>query len=114
VLSDIHVQSAKEKVGGIDVSAWMRGLIQFGKIFQKNGPNLELLQAEWKGRRSEELEMELPEEEIKAIDQLGIDKLKKQIKQNEKKRTEECEEEYNAKFFKPTYTNFEDYEWSAV
>jgi hypothetical protein len=114
VLSDIHVQSAKEKVSGIDVSAWMRGLIQFGKIFQKNGPNLVLLQVEWKGRQAEELEMELPEEEIEAIDRLGINKLKKLIKQHEKKRTEECEEEYNAKFFKPSYTNFEDYEWSAV
>ena len=58
--------------------------------------------------------MELVEEEINAIDRRGIDYLKKLIKKHEKKQTEQSKEEYNVKFFKPTYTNFEDYEWSAV
>jgi hypothetical protein len=106
ILSEPHVPSARERVSGYDESAATLGLLQLGKLFM---PNLTLLQNEWKGRKSARLGRALTDVEMLIIERTKLIDVKQAIKKHEADRERAEDEAHNGKFFKPLFTNAEDY-----
>jgi hypothetical protein len=86
-------------------------LLQLGKLFK---PNLALLREEWKGRKSARLGRALRDIEMVIIEATGIRDLKEAIKKHEAERERAEDEAHNEKFFKPLFTNAEDYQFKLT
>lgn len=112
-LSRKHVESAKEKKRGVDVSPILDGKIQFGLLFSRGTNNLQLLRTEWKGRLGLQRGRALTPEENNGVERTGIKRIKQLVAADEKVR-DGTSADYNEKFFRPRYTNKDDYEWEPV
>jgi hypothetical protein len=111
VISEPHVPSARERASGYDESAASLGLLQLGKLFM---PNLVLLRKEWTGRKSTQLGRALTDIELLIIEQTGLRDLKQAIKVHEANRERAEGEAHNDKFFKPLFTNADDYQFKLT
>jgi hypothetical protein len=113
-LPEEHVPSARERVSGVDSSACRSQQLQLGKLF-KQGRNLDLLKNEWAGRKATKVQRPLTTIEKDFINISGINYLKNAIKDWEKIRAAAAQEtDYNAKYFKPQHTEYDDYTFELV
>ena len=117
VLPQDHVPSAKEQKEGVDTAAIMDGKLQLGKLHKK-GENFALLQVELSGRLVSKYGRALTEDEKAAIEKLGIQELKNQIKDNETARHAEngdiIQGSFDVRFFKPLFTECHHYIFNLV
>jgi hypothetical protein len=93
------------------------GKLQLGKLHKKGG-NFALLQVELSGRLVSKYGRALTEDEKAAIEKLGIQELKNQIKDNETARHAEngdiIQGTFDVRFFKPLFTEYHDYIFNLV
>jgi hypothetical protein len=90
------------------------GLLQFGKVHGKQGNNLNLYKEEMRGRKEDKLG-ELCRNEETRIDKMNLEDAKKWIRNNEREDyASEYEDGYDARFFKPRFTQYGDWTWKRT
>ena len=113
-----HAPSAKERETGCDVSPHIAGKLPYFFIHQKPASNMALLRTECQGRYNEyPAPTSADDKRPSNIDRLGINPLKKWIKQDEIRRFEdgnEKEKKEAEKFFVPRFTEFKEYIWTQI
>jgi hypothetical protein len=109
VLNNPHVPTAKERQRGVDHSAAILGLIQYGKLRGKGTNNIELLRQECQGRYKDR-DLPLVKGKTACIRTDGIKNLSELIRMNEFERDPTMDKKY----FKPQHTEYDDYSFDHV